>query len=73
MQVINNRCWTADRLAKRGLAHPSVCPLCGQEAETIHLLLLSCVFATQVWVTLFRQFGFAVLAAPQATDSCFAS
>jgi hypothetical protein len=71
-QVINNRCWTADMLAKRGLPHPSVCPLCDQEAETIHHLLLSCVFARQLWVTLFRQFGFAVLA-PQATDSCFAS
>ena len=23
-----NRCWTADRLAKRGLPHPTACPLC---------------------------------------------
>jgi hypothetical protein len=24
----NKRCWTADRLAKRGLDHPARCPLC---------------------------------------------
>jgi len=25
--AVKNRCWTADRLAKRGLPHPAVCPL----------------------------------------------
>ena len=24
--AINNRCWTGDRLAKRGLPHPAACP-----------------------------------------------
>ena len=28
--VLHNKCWTADRLAKRGLPHPSSCPLCDQ-------------------------------------------
>ena len=25
------KCWTADRLARRGLPHPEYCPLCDQE------------------------------------------
>ena len=42
--AIRNRCWTADRLAKRGLPHPDKCPLCDQE-ETVQHLLASCVVA----------------------------
>lgn len=44
--VTNNRCWTADRLAKRGLPH-EICQLCDQEEETIDHLLVSCVFTQQ--------------------------
>jgi hypothetical protein len=29
------RCWTADRLEKRGLSHPDKCPLCDQDQESI--------------------------------------
>lgn len=29
-----NRCWTADRLARRGLNHPEKCLLCDQQEET---------------------------------------
>jgi hypothetical protein len=47
--VAHNKCWTADRLAKRGLPHPEKCPLCDQEEETINHLILSCVFARQAW------------------------
>jgi len=43
--AIRNRCWTADRLAKRGLQHPERCVLCDQEEETIQHILTSCVFA----------------------------
>lgn len=32
--AIRNRCWTSDRLARRGLSHPDRCPLCDQEDET---------------------------------------
>jgi hypothetical protein len=46
--AMKNRCWTADRLEKRGLPHPVVCPLCDQEQETIQDLLISC-FAHQFW------------------------
>ncbi|WVZ62647.1 hypothetical protein U9M48_012367, partial [Paspalum notatum var. saurae] len=34
--AINNRCWTSDRLAKRGLPHPPTCPFCDQASETIN-------------------------------------
>uniref|UniRef100_A0A8I6XZ35 Reverse transcriptase zinc-binding domain-containing protein n=1 Tax=Hordeum vulgare subsp. vulgare TaxID=112509 RepID=A0A8I6XZ35_HORVV len=44
-----DRCWTADRLARRGLQHPPRCPLCDQEPETMHHLLLACPFSRQVW------------------------
>jgi len=43
--AIRNRCWTADRLEKRGLPHPNQCPLCDQENETVQHLLASCVVA----------------------------
>lgn len=44
-----NRCWTADRLARRGLDHPTKCLLCDQEEETMQHILLQCVFAREVW------------------------
>jgi hypothetical protein len=55
--VAHNMCWTADRLAKRGLTHPSNCPLCDQEPESINHLLVSCVFARIFWYNLLRKFG----------------
>jgi hypothetical protein len=50
--AIRNRCWTVDKLEKRGLPHPEQCPLCDQEDETIEHLLVSCVVARQVWFNL---------------------
>lgn len=44
-----DRCWTADRLARRNLPHPQRCPLCDQAPETIHHLLLECPFNREVW------------------------
>lgn len=57
--AIRNRCWTADRLAKRGLPHPDKCPLCDQEDETIQHLLTSCVVARQFWFKLFSLLNLA--------------
>jgi hypothetical protein len=45
--VAHNRCWTADRLARRGLPHSDRCLLCDQEEENIQHLLIRCVFARQ--------------------------
>jgi hypothetical protein len=57
--AIRNRCWTADRLAKRGLSHPDKCPLCDQLDETIQHLLTTCVVARQVWFKLFAPLNLA--------------
>ncbi|GJN37129.1 hypothetical protein PR202_gb26054 [Eleusine coracana subsp. coracana] len=43
--VAHDRCWTADRLAHRGLDHPEKCILCDQEQETINHLLVACPFS----------------------------
>jgi hypothetical protein len=65
----HNRCWTADRLAKRGLPHPDQCILCDQEEDIQHLLV-GCVFSRDFWFSLLSRFGFAALA-PQPSDQSF--
>jgi hypothetical protein len=44
--VEHNRCWTADRLGKRGMDHPELCLLCDQQEESINHLLVSCLCET---------------------------
>ncbi|WVZ97936.1 hypothetical protein U9M48_043435 [Paspalum notatum var. saurae] len=65
--AIKNRYWTADRLAKRGLPHPSVCPLCDQEEETIQHLLVSYVFSREVWAYFLHALGLSAIA-PQSDE-----
>jgi hypothetical protein len=60
----------ADKLARRGLDHPERCPLCDQQAETINHLLVSCVFARQVWDGLLQPVGLLELV-PQPVDEVF--
>lgn len=60
--AIKNRCWTADRLAKRGLPHPSACPLCDQAEETIQHVLIGCVLAREVWTSTLNSLGLNALA-----------
>jgi len=60
--VTHDRCWTTDQLARKGLPHPATCPLCDQTQETIDHLLVSCVFARQMWFTMLQKFGQQVLA-----------
>jgi hypothetical protein len=57
-------------LARKGLPHPSKCPLCDQEDETINHLLLSCVFSHQVWFIILQSVGLQALA-PQIGDLSF--
>lgn len=57
-----NRCWTADRLERRGLQHPDSCLLCDQEEETIQHILTSCVFTRQVWAAVLGKIGLLHLA-----------
>jgi hypothetical protein len=55
--VAHKRCWTADRLARRGLPHPERCPLCDQADESSDHLLVTCVFTRQFWFYVFQQVG----------------
>ncbi|WVZ70115.1 hypothetical protein U9M48_018809 [Paspalum notatum var. saurae] len=68
--AIKNTCWTADRLAKRGLPHPSVCPLCDQEKETIQHLLVPCVCSREVWAYFLHALGLSAVA-PQSDTRIF--
>ena len=47
--AMQNRCWTAERLARRGLPHDDACVLCDQDDETMHHLLAGCSFSRQIW------------------------
>jgi hypothetical protein len=62
--VANNKCLTADRLAKRGMDHSEKYPLCDQEEESIDHLLLSCMFARQGLPLLYLFLKKAVLVQP---------
>ena len=67
--VTHNRCWTANRLAKRGMNHPASCPLCDQDPESINHMLVSYVFTRVFWYTMLRKFGLHSLAPqPDATS-----
>lgn len=46
---IRNKCWTANRLARTGLPHPSSCVLCDQTDEDIHHVLTNSVLAREFW------------------------
>jgi len=59
--AVRNRCWTADRLQKRGLPHPEHCPLCDQDDETVQHLLTSCVFARQFWFSILQPLNLTAL------------
>ena len=68
--AIHSRCWTIDRLAKRGLPHPDKCPLCDQEEETIQHLLTSCFVVRQVWFNLFAPLNLS-RSVPRQHESSF--
>jgi hypothetical protein len=70
--AINNRCWTADRLAKRGLPHSEVCPFCDQEEETIEHILVGCVFTRQIWFSILQALHLPALV-PSTSDTKFSS
>jgi hypothetical protein len=69
--VMHNKCWTADRLQKRDLSHPKVCPFCDQEQETVQHLLTSCVFTRQFWYSIHSPFGMGQQT-PRLEDTNFA-
>jgi hypothetical protein len=65
-----NHCWTANRLARWGLEHPEKCPLCDQEDETVQHLLVSCVFAREVWAQILSKVGLQHLS-PSSDEKSF--
>jgi hypothetical protein len=68
--VAHNRCWTADRLERRGLPHAEHCVLCDQEQESIDHLLVACPFTRQYWFNILSEVGLQALA-PQPEDTIF--
>uniref|UniRef100_A0A8R7UVN8 Reverse transcriptase zinc-binding domain-containing protein n=1 Tax=Triticum urartu TaxID=4572 RepID=A0A8R7UVN8_TRIUA len=46
--ILQNRVWTADRLARRGWPNCGLCPLCKQVQESAVHLLFQCRFSAQV-------------------------
>jgi hypothetical protein len=54
-----NRCWTADRLARRGpdTRGNAFFDLCDQQQETIQHILISCVFSRNIWWQILSRVG----------------
>ena len=50
--IIQNRVWTADRLAKRGWPNCGTCKLCNQTQETAAHIFFKCRFTTRIWTTI---------------------
>ena len=48
--AIKNCCWTSDRLARCSLPHQAACPFRDQHEETMDHLLVTCVFAREIWL-----------------------
>ena len=67
--AIRNRCWTTDRLQKRGLPHPEHCPLCDQEEENIQHILISCVFARQFWYAILQPINLSRLTPTRSVNN----
>ncbi|GJN32009.1 hypothetical protein PR202_gb20476 [Eleusine coracana subsp. coracana] len=55
--VAHKWCWMADRLARHGLPHPEVCPLCDQAEESIDHLLVQCVLPDSFGSTYYVRSG----------------
>ena len=55
--AMQNRCWTSNRLASRGLEHEEACPFCDQVEESMNHLMLRCVFAREVWTRVCTAWG----------------
>ncbi|WVZ56128.1 hypothetical protein U9M48_006704 [Paspalum notatum var. saurae] len=62
--AILNRCWTSDRLAKRGLS----CPLCDQADESIQHILMQCVVARELWFQVLQKINLHAVSPPEASS-----
>jgi hypothetical protein len=59
---INNKCWTTDKLKKKGLDYPENCVLCDQEDEIVQHILSNCVFTRQFWHNILTAIGLSIVA-----------
>ncbi|WVZ75533.1 hypothetical protein U9M48_023578 [Paspalum notatum var. saurae] len=66
--AILNRCWTSDRLAKRGLPHHPSCPLCDQADESIQHILMQCVVARELWFQVLQKINLHAVSPPEASS-----
>ncbi|WVZ53086.1 hypothetical protein U9M48_004072 [Paspalum notatum var. saurae] len=66
--AINNKCWTSDRLAKRGMPHQPACPFCDQAEETINHILVGCVLSMEVWTWILRELRLDVIPPPNSSS-----
>jgi hypothetical protein len=55
--VLQNRVWTADRLARRGWQNCGLCKLCNQHKESGAHLLFKCRYSIRVWSNLKNWLG----------------
>lgn len=69
--AIYNRCWTAERLAKRNLPHLAACTLCDQDEEQLTTSLCHAFSQGKSGHWCFR--GCLLSLAPQPSVGCFSS
>jgi hypothetical protein len=60
------RLWTADRLQRRSLQHPSAFALCCKEPETVNHIMVQCSFSCEISYTLLLNYRLHSLT-PQAS------
>ena len=54
--------WTVDRRRRYGLQDSAECALCGQEDEMVDQLLVSCIYARELWCRLLHPIGWERIA-----------
>jgi hypothetical protein len=57
---LRQRCWTADRLIRRGMHANPLCSLCRVSTESLDHQSLQCPFAGHVWFGVARRLGFSI-------------
>ena len=57
--AVQDRIWTADRLAKRGWPNCGLCPLCKRDPESGPHLFFKCRFTVRLWNLIIIKLGLA--------------
>lgn len=68
---IQDRCLTADKLAKRGWQHNPICSPCKCQPETAVHTFTQCSFSAEVWRLAFATFNFPLNLIPNAATPSF--